>query len=623
MNSYAQLFPPIVEDYLPAFDAQTDFRKATFRFYFQPSIANSIRQVKSLMLRFRQVNTNLNPLPLNTFPYEVMWFSDESIHQDEVNGKYYVNVPVDTFLSGNAQTTNPGVPNYFKGIDEFYKIQVRFSQHQVRRENGASGRWEYLFSDDGIWVAMNNNFMVNGYGKFSEWSSATLVKPISVPQVGLVGFEGFQENTRDWPVNKMTTASFNFAGTYKAGDPNELLKKYRFRTIAYDYTKYSNQEAKNNTVIEDSGWINIGEYDALNINWINRTHFKNKERFWIELSIETINGFTTSVYYLMEAQFIEFDIPVNLRIMAVPDLAKVEIFLDTTLVDMRTVDKITILRTSNRTSDMVFDEIVTFQITEPGEVTYSDYFVEAGVKYKYYIQSVGQDGTKGAVSEYQEVVMDYDHSWLIGENFLQCSIEYNGAITGYRRARKDTVIETISGAFPVVASNSKVGYIDMNYSCTVTQHMDKENRFGGQYSELFGGLQDSTIDDFYQVHLRDKVDNYKENHITEREFRRNFEDWIQDGKAKLYKSSTEGLILVRVVDYKSVPVQQVGRIISNVTFRMVEIADVSHASLVQFGLRQEFYTDTELRDIAKLSKPYPEVNLDPALTGYSFARKDW
>ncbi len=52
MNSYAQLFPPIVEDYLPAFDAQTDFRKATFRFYFQPSIANSIRQVKSLMLRF-------------------------------------------------------------------------------------------------------------------------------------------------------------------------------------------------------------------------------------------------------------------------------------------------------------------------------------------------------------------------------------------------------------------------------------------------------------------------------------------------------------------------------------------------------------------------------------------
>ena len=163
----------------------------------------------------------------------------------------------------------------------------------------------------------------------------------------------------------------------------------------------------------------------------------------------------------------------------------------------------------------------------------------------------------------------------------------------------------------------------MTYGCTITQHMDKENRFGGQYSELFGGLQDSTIDDFYQMSLKDKLQDYKENYITEREFRNNFGEWMQDGKAKIYKSNTEGLILVRVVDYNTTPVQQLGRIISNASFRMVEIGEVNHQTLVQFGLRKEYYTDKELREIAKLSKPYPEVNLNPALTGYNFVRKDW
>ena len=241
MSNFTQLFPPIVESYLPAFDAQTDFRFSTFRFYFQPSIANTITQVKSLMLRFRRVNTNSNPLPINTYPYEVMWFGEESITLDKSNGKYFVDVPVRTFLSGDAQTENPNVPNFFKGLNEFYKVQVRFSQYKIRKESEASGRWEYLLPDEDVWVAMNNNFMVSGYGKFSEWSSATLIKPITIPKVTLVGFEGFLENTQDWPVNIMPTASFNFVGTYTAGDSSELLKKYRFRTIAYDFTKYSNQ----------------------------------------------------------------------------------------------------------------------------------------------------------------------------------------------------------------------------------------------------------------------------------------------------------------------------------------------------------------------------------------------
>ena len=109
MSNFTQLFPPIVESYLPAFDAQTDFRFSTFRFYFQPSIANTITQVKSLMLRFRRVNTNSNPLPINTYPYEVMWFGEESITLDKSNGKYFVDVPVRTFLSGDAQTENPNV----------------------------------------------------------------------------------------------------------------------------------------------------------------------------------------------------------------------------------------------------------------------------------------------------------------------------------------------------------------------------------------------------------------------------------------------------------------------------------------------------------------------------------
>ena len=291
MNNFTQIFPAIVENYLPAFDAQTDYKYSTFKFYFQPSIVNSASQIKSLMLRFRRISTNSNPLPLNTFPYEVMWFSEESIRKDRDNGKYYVEVPVKTFISADAQTQSPGFPNYFKGLDEFYKIQVRLSQYQVREESESTGRWEYFFPEDEVWVPMNNNFMINGYGGFSEWSSATLIKPITTPSITLVGFNGMSKDTLDWPLNTMPTASFNFVGKYVSGDGTELIKRYRFRTFAYDYTKYSNQGADNNKLIEESGWKNVGEYDAININWTNRIHFKNLEKFWVELA--SIKGWHT------------------------------------------------------------------------------------------------------------------------------------------------------------------------------------------------------------------------------------------------------------------------------------------------------------------------------------------
>jgi hypothetical protein len=153
--------------------------------------------------------------------------------------------------------------------------------------------------------------------------------------------------------------------------------------------------------------------------------------------------------------------------------------------------------------------------------------------------------------------------------------------------------------------------------------MDKECRFGGSYSELFGGKADTTADIFYQTRLEDKLSDYSYNYITEREFRNNFLEWIQDGKAKVYKSPTEGLILVRVVEYTTTPIQSLGRLISNASFRMVEIGELTHENLVQFGLREESYTDEELREIASLSKPYPQLSYDLAVSGYDFVRKDW
>lgn len=623
MSQFTILFPPILDNYTPSFDAVTDFRSSTVRFYFQPSIANNITQIRSLMLRFRLVNSNTNPLPLNTFPYEVMWFSDEQIIYDKENTKYYVEIPVKTFIAQDAQTESENVPNYFKGLNEFYKIQMKFSPYQIRKADAASGRYEYLLPEEDIWVAMNTNFMINGYGRFSEWSSASLVKPIMPPKMSVLGFQGLQPNTNDWLIDTIPTAVYNFTGTYEPRDERELLKAYRFKVIEYDFTQFSDQGPRNNKLIEDSGWKKMGEYDALNINWTNRIQFENKQKYWIEYEIETINGYTNSVFYLLEPNFISFPVSINLNVVGVPDLAKVEVQLDTSLVDLELINKMTILRTSSRSSDEYYDELVTFEITNPGYVVYSDYFIESGVKYKYYIQPIAKDGTRGAMSEYQEVIVDYDFSWLVGEKFMQTSIEYNGTVSSLKRVRKDTVIETIGGQFPVVASNSKAGYLDVSYSCTLTQHMDKEQLFGGSYSKLFGGVTDRTADDFYSLKLKDSFDKFDENYITEREFRNQFQEWIQDGTAKVYKSNTEGLVLVRVVDYVATPIQQLGRLISNASFRMVEIGELKHENLVRFGLRQEEYTDEELREIYDMSKPYPEVNRDPALTGYSFVRKDW
>ena len=119
-----------------------------------------------------------------------------------------------------------------------------------------------------------------------------------------------------------------------------MLKAYKFQVISYDYTKFSEQGPDNNRLVEDSGWKFLGEYDALNINWVNRIQFENKKKYWIKYEIETINGYKGSVFYLIEPNFITYPMSINLNVLGIPDLAKVEVILDTSLVDKTKVNKL-------------------------------------------------------------------------------------------------------------------------------------------------------------------------------------------------------------------------------------------------------------------------------------------
>ena len=75
-----------------------------------------------------------------------------------------------------------------------------------------------------------------------------------------------------------------------------------------------------------------------------------------------------------------------------------------------------------------------------------------------------------------------------------------------------------------------------------------------------------------------------ENILSERYFKLKVLDWLNDGKVKLFRSPTEGMYLVRLLNVKFTPEEVLGRMIHNFTCTAYEIAEVTYDNLVYYGI---------------------------------------
>ena len=232
---------------------------------------------------------------------------------------------------------------------------------------------------------------------------------------------------------------------------------------------------------------------------------------------------------------------------------------------------ITIRRTSSKSDFQLWEDVYTVELRdEKLDYTWYDYTVESGVWYKYCIQKRDGAGNRGIVTKLDTPLMIVFDSLFLNADGKQIKIKYNPQVSSFQRTVNDIKVDTIGAKYPYIKRNGATSYRQFPISGLITIMMDEDKIFADRddfYSDESLSLYDEYND-------KNRIDKY--NDITyERDFREKVMDFLYKHNVKLYRSATEGNILVKLMNITFTPNQTLGRRIYSFQCTAYEVADCS------------------------------------------------
>ena len=574
MNNY--LFPPFMPSKQDGFVVNGEGRV-----YFNLSPLNSIDQVEHLQLSLYRQDNNRNLLTDRTYTSSgvslntrnsVLYYKKSEIKFSASKQMYYVVIP---------KLKTPLIP---AGL--VAKIQIRLGTQTLRFANGAV----YDNSTGEEMTEVWNNTQINVLG-MSEWSTISIIKTLSP-------FDSYIQNFNKGVVNNINTTVYTFVGMTNLynSNPKETIKSARF--VLFDF---------NGNQLEDSGAIIQPESQKLyNYHTFNKVLDPNTT-YQVLFEVSTSSGYTQSQLYdfavVLEDRDITYSIELNENYYG---MSSEEISLTKTMVRLVVKDAAysdenlkpntyLIRRASSKDNFETWIDLAELRCaigTSELYATYNDIMVESGITYKYTVQPKMLNTSRLVVSDSVEATPVYEHTWLLGQNNAYLSIGFNLNLSNFKTVIKEAKIETIGSQYPFFVRNGDIKYREFSLSGLICQNMDATNSL--------------------------KIGEYENRHIQERMFRDSLHELLLDGRPKLFKSETEGLILVYLSNVSLTPNNVLGRMLYDFSMTATEIGRVdvdnlSEAEIIQF---LQPGRDIRMPAIVGYVNEYREmVSVDQAITG--------
>lgn len=253
-----------------------------------------------------------------------------------------------------------------------------------------------------------------------------------------------------------------------------------------------------------------------------------------------------------------------------------------------------------------------------------DYTIESGIFYRYGVQEITTEGVGRRLREQPDtvkVIREFEYSYLLGKDNKQLKFKFDNTINNFKYQIYDSKIDPLGSKYPVIARNAKTYYRTFPINGLITFNMDESMSFSNRYdiigSELVDVTEGKTVADWYGEWKYGETvynDYYKEDphHLPglydityEKKFRDKVLEFLQDGEVKLFKSATEGNILVRLTDVTCTPVQSLNRMLYSFSATAYEVNDFTLDNCIAYGLHvvgdwaEDFYTkETKLGQIS-------------------------
>ena len=533
------LYPPIFKkSYVPAFNIEVGCKV-----YFSISIYNSLQEIHPSLVQVTVQNqkTNQSVLSRLNYPSGIMIKPlgiDSSKSGDE---KYYIEIlPAD--IEGGF--------NY----NEYYKVQIRFTQSKgVKSPQIGSDKIQKLDS----WLNQN-------LSHFSQWSTVVLIKPVGTPTISLKSFQGGDTLTT------ITTNDLTIVGevSNKIGD-KEPFKSYRI--LIYD---------SNNNLIEDSG----DKYFSNS----NQIYYNCKYKFLEDVYVLKVQVTTRNLYFIQQSYNFQISY-VNASSFYAEVTTKADNVTGCVIVSLENDiltqlgTNIVITRASNKDGFRYWEDMYITLLTPNTtlKLEWRDYTVESGVWYKYAVSKVDEYNFRSVSIESKKPVMALFEDIFLTTKDQQLKIRFDPQVNNYSRVVSESLTETIGSKYPFIRRNGRVDYKTFSISGTITYFSDiGQNLMHSSRNELYGDF--ST---YYEEYNNSNNINLYNDIIQQKEFREKVLDFLYKNNVKLYKSATQGNILVKLMNISLTPNNNLSRQIYSFTCTAYEIDDFNYENCIKYGIQ--------------------------------------
>lgn len=559
------IYPPILPTSQPAF---TPANKYTI--YFNLNSLTDWDSVKHVQLRIMKQTNNKSIINTSTYP-------DGTIYRDAVNIMFNADVKAYEFQVFSSDLQEMWQPGYL------YKIQIRLGSNMTWLATGDKfATWKKRQVDESA---------------FSEWSTVMLVKVIDEPTVIISNSKVQDPNTSAQATELSLTPIFYGQYNIDSGN-NEAEDVYKF--TLYAGTNDSNE-------IATSGWCQHNQYQNAPDQYRFNLILEDSRLYTVRYEIRTINGYEKSAaLYTFTAVKEMLDSISHVTFEAEDDSifchenACIRIKL-TTDKDFSMIGSYVIIRASENDNFTIWEDIkfLTYayeEFSEP-EVVFDDFSIESGIKYKYAIQSVNSEGLRtNPLTEQNSPTrcVDFEYAYLSRDG-VQLKLSFNNQMSSFKHTVLQSKQDTLGGKYPYLARNGNAYYAEFPITGLISFSMDEDQTFftmrddGAYFKDELVIPIDKFSKETQYVNQNIKLGTIDrnltyDNIFIERKFREKVEQFLNSFDYKLYRSATEGNIVIALSNVSLSPNQTLGRMIYSFSATAYEVLDNTIENLNDYGI---------------------------------------
>lgn len=553
------IYPPTLQSTQPAFLATTP----DYEIKYTLQKVTSAETIKHIQIRVVEQRSNSSIVNTSKYPDNIIY---KNVDLTKEASPYGIKI----LTSDLRKPWSPGV---------CYKIQLRFGSTNFPSDLSAFAAWKK--------EQINNQ-------TFSEWSTVMVIKAIAQPEVYI---ENAGTLRTDVIASKQTEASLTplFVGDYIDNASEEPLEKYKFDL--YDET--------GKTLIESSDWIQA--VSGKNCSYRFKTMLTNNESYRVYFSIVTRNGYETRTYYDFQAikVYLESLTDVSIRVDDADVFCRENGCMRIYLTAKNPLTGCYVLtRTSEESNYQVYEDLKYFNYFEEefsDTLLYIDYIIESGIKYKYAFQYQNSQGLRSAPLQEDGMTVpsrsvDFEYSYIYRDG-VQLRLKFNQKLSSFKHTTLASKQDTLGDQFPHLSKNGYAYYAEFPISGLISFQMDEDQTFftlktDGYYynNELVIPVDKFSVstatrgDESVPSYLPIDSSITDNNIFVERKFREKAEQFLNDFTYKLYKSPTEGNIVIGLINLSMTPNASLGRMIFEFSATAYEVLENTIDDLNEVGI---------------------------------------